>query len=134
MPNPVPETCTWLTLSAALPVLLAVTGCKLITPTELLTVTLVGFTESCGVPWGAGEGGVAGALLTEPAHPKLVSDAASTATRNTNSAPRLLHEECMIVDFPLEPESWVMRVSLFRDRSNRADQPGGGLQPGRAKC
>jgi len=105
-PNPVPDTCAWLTFRAAVPVLLAATDCEPITPTELDTVTLVGLTVIWGAPCGAGEdGGVAGALLTDPAHPKPVSAVAITTTRNTNSTPRVLGEEPMIVNFPLRPES-----------------------------
>ena len=85
--------------------MLAVTGCELMTPTEAFTVTLVGFTESCGAPVGGGvEETGAGALLTEPAQPELASDTARITTRNTHTAPRSLREECIFVDFSLEPE------------------------------
>src|SRR5882724_6679408 len=82
------------------------------TPTEAFTVTLVGFTESCGAPAaGGGEETGAGVLLTEPAQPELASDTARITTRNTHTAPRVLREECIFVDFSLEPEK-VMSCEL----------------------
>ena len=86
--------------------MLEVTGCELVTPTEAFTVTLLGFTESCGALAGAGgEETGAGALLTVPAHPAFANDATRVTTRNTHTAPRTLREECIFVDFSLEPEN-----------------------------
>jgi len=96
------------------PVLLALTACEPMTPTEAFTVTLFGFTESCGAP--ATGGGVetrAGALLTEPAQPELASDTMTTTKRNTNAVPRAVREEFMAVNFSLE-----RKIRCFELRSS----------------
>lgn len=95
--KPVPETCTWLTVRSALPVLLATTFCEPMTPTVLLTETLVGLTESCAAAAGGGVAGADGeeALLTVPAQPELVSATARVTRSNTKSGPRFLREEIM---------------------------------------
>lgn len=92
IPKPVPDTCTWLRLKAAVPVLLAVMFCELGAPNEEFIVTLAGFSEICGVA--VPPGGVT-ALLTDPAQPEFVSAAPKVAARNTNSAPCALRERCM---------------------------------------
>jgi hypothetical protein len=88
-----------------LPVLLAVTFCEPMTPTVLLTETLVGVTESCAVAAGGGVAGVDGeeALVAVPAQPELVSAAARVTTKNTRSVPRFLREEIM---------TWISLFSL----------------------
>jgi hypothetical protein len=124
--KPVPDTCIWLTFSAAVPVLLAVTACEPIMPTEAFTVTLFGFTEICGAP-AAGGGAETGvdALLTVPAQPEVTTETARMTKRNTNTVPRALREDGMVVDFSLELKFGYCELRSYGIQKLRDQQPGG---------
>ena len=133
--KPVPDTCIWLTFSAAVPVLLAITACEPMTPTEAFTVTLLGFTEICGAP-AAGGGAETGvdALLTVPAQPEVATETARMTKRNTNTVPRALREDGMIVDFSPELKIWVLRTAVLRDPKTKGTNNPAGTTTRRRAC
>jgi len=72
-------------VSAPVPVLLAVTVCEALLPTEAVTETELGVTESCA---DEGEGFADALVPTPPTQPANWKDTATRLNMNTRSMPR----------------------------------------------
>jgi hypothetical protein len=76
--------------SALVPVLLAVTDCEALLPTDAVTETEFGVTESFAA---SGDGDAFADVLTPPTQPANWRDTATRLSMNTRSEPRFEREK-----------------------------------------
>jgi hypothetical protein len=114
--KPLPVTVTWWMVSAPEPVLLAVTVCVALLPTDAVTETEFGVTESCPA---SGVGDEFAEVLMPPTHPANWNETATRLSMNTRSEPRFGREKFgtdlpYLVDFYFDPSR--PRVSRLTNR------------------